>query len=327
MRLKHNEFLSQFVSSKMTRNFLISLVITGLTMTCATSNTQTVPKRFCGEEGVWVQVLGSGDLDLQNDRGAESYLVWNDDRAILLVNAGAGTSVLFDQTNANFNDLGAIVFSRTSLEQTSDLAALLVASRRSYREEPLTILGPTGDDANLSTSEFVTRLLSTEGPYPSLASLLTTRSPNGYTLRTRDIQAKGRKRWAGFGNEEFILSAIPIYHDGAPALAWRIDIGEQAIVFALGFNNQKDLVTNFSKDADAIVFTHALPVGTVGTPTKKNLLPKQIGRIAERADVRFVILGGRGWRTLGRESRSLNEIETEFDGTIIFPDDLECWGL
>lgn len=296
-------------------------------MTCATSNSQTTPKRFCGEEGIWVQVLGSGDLDLQNDRGAESYLVWNDDRAILLVNAGAGTAVLFDQSNADFSDLEAIVLSRTSVEQTSDLAALLVASRRSYREEPLTILGPTGDEENLSTSQFVNRLLGAEGPYPSLAPLLSTRTPNGYTLRTRDIQAKGIRRWAGFGTEEFILSAIPVHHDGVPALAWRIDIGEYAIVFALGFNNQKDLVTEFSKDADAIVFTHALPVGTVGTPTKKNLVPKQIGRIANRAEVRFVILGGRGWRTLGRESRSLGEIESEFDGTIIFPDDLECWGL
>ena len=315
------------MSCSIAKKTLIIAVITGLALICATSKSQSLPKRFCGEEGIWVQVLGSGDLDLQNDRGAESYLVWNDDRAILLVNAGAGTSVLFDQSNADFSDLDAIVFSRTSVEQTSDLAALLVASRRSYREDPLTILGPTGDEDNLSTSQFVTRLLSPEGPYPSLAPLLTVRSPNGYTVRTQDIEAKGIRRWAGFGTEEFILSAIPVHHGGAPALAWRIDIGEQAIVFALGFNNQKDLVTEFSKDADAIVFTHALPVGAVGTPTKKHLLPKQIGRIAERADVRFVILGGRGWRTLGRESRSLDEIEGEFDGTIIFPDDLECWGL
>ena len=327
MRSKRNESWSQSVSFSKSKILFMVVVIVGFTMTCTTSKSQTLPKRFCGEEGIWVQVLGSGDLDLQNDRGAESYLVWNDDRAILLVNAGAGTSVLFDQSNANFSDLEAIVFSRTSVEQTSDLAALLVASRRSYREEPLTILGPTGDEENLSTSQYVTRLLSSEGPYPSLAPLLTMRTPNGYTVRTRDVEAKGNRRWAGFGTEEFILSAIPVHHDGKPALAWRIDIGEQAIVFALGFNNQKDLVSEFSKDADALVFTHALPVGTVGTPTKKFLVPKQIGRIAKRADVRFVILGGRGWRTLGRESRSLDEIENEFDGTIIFPDDLECWGL
>lgn len=317
----------QFVTFRYTTNFAVPILMTGLSFLCATSDAQLKPTRYCGEEGIWVQVLGSGDLDLQNDRGAESYLVWKDNRAILLVNAGAGTSMLFDQSNANFSDLQAIVLTQTAVEQTSDLVALLVASRRSYREEPLTILGPTGNEEKPSTSQFVMRLLSSEGPYPSLASLLTTRSPNGYALRTKDVQAKGIRRWAGFGTEEFILSAIPVHHGGDPALAWRIDLGEHAIVFALGFNNQKDIVTEFSEDADVIVFTHALPVGTVGSPREKFLIPQQMGRIANRADVRFIILGGRGWRTVGRESRSLTEIETEYEGTIIFPDDLECWGL
>ncbi|MCY3883643.1 MAG: hypothetical protein OXG24_01880 [Gammaproteobacteria bacterium] len=315
------------MSFKYITKFSALILVTGFSFICSISAAQSKPTRYCGEEGIWVQVLGSGDLDLQNDRGAESYLVWKDDRAILLVNASAGTSILFDKSNANFSDLQAIVLTQTAVEQTSDLAALLVASRRSYREEPLTILGPTGDEEILSTSEFVTKLLGSDGPYPSLASLLTVRSPNGYTLRTKDIQAKGIRRWAGFGTEEFILSAIPVNHGGKPALAWRIDIDNYAIVFALGFNNQKDIVTEFSKDADVIVFTHALPVGTVGSPREKFLIPQQMGRIANRADVRFIILGGRGWRTLGRESRSLTEIETEYEGTIIFPDDLECWGL
>lgn len=309
--------------------YISSMVVlmVGLFLLCGTSQAQSKPSRYCGEEGIWVQILGSGDLDLQNDRGAESYLVWKDDRAILLVNVGAGTSLLFDQSNADFTDLQAIVLTQTAVEQTSDLAALLVASRRSYRENPLTILGPTGDEQRPSTSQFVTRLLSSEGPYPALASLLDARNPNGYTLRTRDVQAKGIRRWAEFGTEEFILSAIPVHHGGEPALAWRIDIGEHAIVFALGFNNQKDIVTDFSRNSDAIVFTHALPVGAVGSPREKFLIPRQIGRISHQADVRFIVLGGRGWRTLGRESRTLTEIESEYEGTIIFPDDLECWGL
>lgn len=308
-------------------HILVTMLIIFVTILCGTGNSQSTPTRYCGEEGIWVQILGSGDLDLQNDRGAESYLVWKDDRAILLVNAGAGTSVLFDKSNAKFTDLQAIVLTQTAIEQTSDLTALLVASRRSYREEPLTILGPTGDEENLSTSQFLSRLLSPEGPYPSLASLLTVRSPNGYMLRTKDVEAKGIRRWAGFRSDEFVVSAIPVNHGDVPALAWRIDIGEYAIVFALGFNNQKDIVAEFSKDADAIVFTHALPVGTIGPPREKFLLPQQMGRIATRADVRFIILGGRGWRTVGRESRSLDQIESEFEGTIIFPEDLECWGL
>ena len=292
-----------------------------------TSVAQQDTRKFCGEEGVWIQILGSGDLDLTNDRSAESYLVWNNDKAVLLVNAGAGTSTRFDQSNANFSDLQAIVLTETSVEQTSDLPALLVGSRRSYREDPLTILGPMGDENSLATSEFISRLMSEDGPFPSLAPLLTVRSPNGYHLRTRDVMAKGYRRWAEFGSSELDLSAIPVHHGGTPTLAWRVDIGEQALVFALSLSNQKNVIGKFAEGADVVVFSHALPVGSVGPPTEKSLLPREIGKISATAESRFIIMGGRSWRTMGRESRTLDEIEKLYDGTIIFPEDLECWGL
>ncbi len=288
---------------------------------------QLANQSYCGDEGIWVQILGSGDLDLHNDRGAESYLVWVDQRAILLVNAGSGTAVRFDQSNADFKDLEAIVLTQTSVAQTSDLPALLVGSRRAYREEPLTILGPTGDANHLSTSEFLSRLASEEGPFPSLAPLMSVRSPNGYHLRTRDVMAKGYRKWAQFGTDEFDLSAMPVHHGTTPTLAWRIDIGDSALVFALSLSNRKGVLTEFAKDADVIVFSHTLPVGVVGPPTDKFLLPGEIGKISAEADARFIVMGGRGWRTFGRESRTRDEVEKDYDGTIIFPDDLECWGL
>ena len=288
---------------------------------------QLASQNYCGEEGIWVQILGSGDLDLHNDRGAESYLVWVDQRAILLVNAGSGTAVRFDQSNADFKDLEAIVLTQTSVTQTSDLPALLVGSRRAYREEPLTILGPTGDEDHLSTTEFFSRLTSEVGPFPSLAPLMSIRSPNGYQLRTRDVMAKGYKRWAEFGTDEFILSAIPVHHGATPTLAWRIDIGDSSLVFALSLSNRKGVLAEFASDADVIVYSHTLPVGVVGPPTDRFLLPREIGKISAAADARFIVLGGRGWRTFGRESRTRDEVEKDYDGTIIFPDDLECWGL
>ena len=283
--------------------------------------------RFCGDEGIWLQILGSGDLDLDNDRAAASYIVWIDQQAVLLVDAGAGTALRFDQSNANFADLDAIVLSNIDIRQVSDLPAVLVGSFRSYRERHLTIFGPSGDGDYPSVTEFVQRILGEDGPFPALAPLLTVRSPNGYHLRTREVFAKGVRRWAEFGTERLELSAIPVNHGEIPSLAWRVDIGEHAIVFALALNNLKDRITDFSNGADAIVFTHALPVGTQGAPTEKYLLPRQIGRISANAEARFIVLGGRGWRTIGRENRTMEEVNKYFDGTIIFPDDLECWGL
>ena len=300
--------------------FSILLICLSLTVSGQLGN------RYCGDEGIWIQTLGSGDLDIENDRGAESYLVWIDTRATLLVNAGAGTSVFFDESNAKFSDLQAIVLSQTSVNRTSDLAALLKGSRRSYREDPLTILGPEGDEHNLSTSDFVNRLLSKEGPYPELAPLLTVRSPNGYQIRTRDVPI-GSKRWSGFGTSEIILSAMAMKAGGRPSLAWRISIADRTIVFVMGPNNRKHTMAEFAEEADAIVFSHLLPVGSPSLLAESNFLPSQIAFIASHAQASFILLGGRNWRTLGRETRTLEEIEKDYDGTIIFPDDLECWGI
>jgi hypothetical protein len=41
----------------------------------------------------------------------------------------------------------------------------------------------------------------------------------------------------------------------------------------------------------------------------------------------MMILGHRNVRTRGRESLSRNAIEENYDGTILFANDGECWGL
>ncbi|CAN0481297.1 unnamed protein product, partial [Scytosiphon promiscuus] len=152
-------------------------------------------------------------------------------------------------------------------------------------------------------------------------------SSGGYRVRTRNVLATGKKRWAGFGNDELRISAIPVNHGPVPALAWRIDVGEQSVVVTGDFNNLKDVMSDFAKDADALVVSHAIPENARGTQRELHVLPTQIGRIAKQANARLLILGHRMNRTLGRESQSRGHIEENYDGYILFANDMECWGL
>lgn len=34
------------------------------------------PQRFCGKEGVWLQILGSGGAERTDQRGGAGYIVW-----------------------------------------------------------------------------------------------------------------------------------------------------------------------------------------------------------------------------------------------------------
>jgi len=55
---------------------------------------------YCGLEGNWIQILGSGGAELDDRRAGVSYIVWIDGKAKLLVDAGPGTAVRFDEAGA-----------------------------------------------------------------------------------------------------------------------------------------------------------------------------------------------------------------------------------
>ena len=68
----------------------------------------------CGTEGVWVEILGAGSGELNDGQGPSSFLVWQDNVARLIVDAGSGSSVGFDRSGADINDVEAIAYEYTS---------------------------------------------------------------------------------------------------------------------------------------------------------------------------------------------------------------------
>ncbi len=281
----------------------------------------------CGDEGLWLQILGAGGPELNDGSAGPSYLLWIDNRARLLVDAGPGTAARYDAAGADFEDLEAIAFTQLSAHHAADLPALLEGSRYAERHQRLPVLGPDGRDGVPSLRTFVERLIGPLGAYPHLADFLKPRPQAGYRLGLRNVPATGRRRWSGFGSDNLGLAAVPVHHGATPTLAWRVEAQGKSVVFAGDFSNQKDLVADFAANADALVVTHALPEEARGDARDLYLVPGQIGRIAAKADVRVLILSHRMIRTLGRESQSRAVIEAAYTGPVIFANDLECWGL
>ena len=282
---------------------------------------------YCGDEGVWIQTLGSGGEELDDGRSAASYLVWLDTRALLLVDPGPGSSLRFDEAGAEFRDLDAIVFTNVLAQRTADFPGFVAGSRNADRVRPLAVLGPDGSDALPSTREFVERLIGPGGAYAHLAGYLSFSSPGGYKINPRSVPATGQRRWAAFGTKDMTLSSVPVHHGDVPSLAWRAEIAGQSVVFTGNFSNRNDVVAGFAKDADALVIHLAIPDFARGEARERFVRPSQIGRIAQRANVRMVFLGHRTSRTLGRESASRAAIEEHYGGPLVFANALECWGL
>ncbi len=284
-------------------------------------------ENYCGKEGVWIQILGAGGPELDDGQGGPSYLVWQDDVARLLVDTAPGSSVKFDQSGANFADLDAIALTHLHADHTADLPAFVKGSFFAERDRPLKVLGPSAGGMFPATSTFVERLIGPEGAYPYLADFLTHKSSGGYKLTPVDVPSKGNRRWARFGSDNLKLAAIPVNHGPVPAVAWRAEIGGHSIVFTGDFNNEKNLIPKFAKDVDALVIHHAIPETARGVARELHVTPGQIGRIANQAQPRMLILGHRMKRTRGVESLSRAAIEENYTGSLIFANDMECWGL
>lgn len=291
---------------------------------CALVSAQDVP--YCGDEGVWFQILGSGGAEITDQRGAASYLVWIDENARLLVDPGPGTALRLDEAGADFADLDAVVFTRLAAQTTSDLPALLEGSIGGDRDRLLPVFGPAVADVDATTA-FVERMIGTSGLYPELADFLTFRSRGGYKVSVRDVPATGNRRWSQYGTSNLSLAAVPVHHGDVPALAWRVEIRDFAIVFAGSFSNQKDVVARFARGADALIAHHAIPEDARGSVREFHAIPSQLGRVAAQGDVRMLVLGHRTTRTTGRESASRAAIEAHYQGPLVFANELECWGL
>ena len=281
---------------------------------------------YCGDDGVWLQILGSGGAELTDQRSSASYLVWVDDKARVMVDVGSAAALRFDEAGAKFTDLDAVVFTRLRAYNTVDFPSLLEGSLKAGRTRPLPVFGPAVPDGE-STTAFVDRLIGPNGSYGYLSRFLTVDSPGGYRVAVRDVRAIGTRRWSEFGTDNVKLQAIPVHHGGLPALAWRVAVGDYSVVFAGGFSNQKGTIAKFAADADALIVHHAISEPARGRIRELYATPSELARIATEAGVRMLVLGHRTGRTLGMETINRNAIREHYQGPLIFADELECWGL
>ncbi len=304
--------------------FSISLAF----VACIAIQTEASPEPpYCGKEGVWIQILGSGGPELNDNSASASYLVWLNNRAKLLVDTGPGSSVGFDKAGARIEDLDAIACTHLHVDHSNDFPAFIKGSYFAGRNRPLPVLGPEGNDLLPSMRTFVERMIGPDGAYPYLKDFLTFKSSGGYKVSAKNVPSTGRRRWARFGTTDLKLAAIPVHHGPIPAIAWRAEIGGFSITFSGDFNNEKNTLTEFAKGSRALVVSHAIPENARGTALNLHATPSELGKIAANAQVGMLILGHRMTRTRGRESQSRAAIEKFYKGPLIFADDLECWGL
>jgi len=279
----------------------------------------------CGSQGVAAQVLGSGGPELQDKRASSSYLVWKDGRAMVLVDAGAGSALRFGESGAQMSQLDVLLFTHYHVDHSADFPALIKSSWFEDRKRPLPIYGPAGNDFMPSTTEFVYDFFGEKhGAYRYLSELLMPGEAGSYKLQPHNVVA-GSTPVAAFRSGDLAVYAVRVVHGQVPALAWRVEVGGKFIVFSGDTNGDHPGLAQLALNADLFIAHNAVPEGAVGIERRLHMPPSVIGQIAEDAHVKNLVLSHRMLRTLGKEDQTQTEIKKRYSGPIEFANDLDCF--
>ena len=296
----------------------------------------TAVAQTCGTAPVQVQVLGSGGPELQDRRASSSYLVWVEGKPRALVDIGGGAALRFGESGATVSDLNVILLTHLHADHTADLPALIKSSFFEERARPLPIYGPDGNKFMPSTVAFArTQFDSVRGAYRYLGGFLNPLARGGYKLQPQDVRPLSSKLKAGrqpgdeivypFANNRLYASAVPVTHGNIPALAWRITAGGKSMVFSGDTNGRGEQLARLTQGADILVAHNAVPEGASDVERDLHMPPSIIGRIAQQAQVKQLVLSHRMLRTLGKEEETLAAIRHHYAGPTQFANDLDCF--
>jgi ribonuclease BN (tRNA processing enzyme) len=281
----------------------------------------------CTGKGIEVQVLGSGGPEIEDRRASTAYLIWQDGKARVLVDAGSGTANHFGDANARIADLDVIFLTHLHVDHAADLPVFVKSSFFTDRTRPLPVLGPMGNDLYPATTEFVKLLFDgRRGVYRYLGEFL----PGGggsYALQTRDLKLSDDRTTQVFSGEGMTVHALDSGHGPVPSMALRFEMGGVVLAFSGDTSGNSKAFPGLARNADLFIAHNAVPEGAEGLARDLHMTPSVIGRISAAAQVKKLVLSHRMLRTLGREDETTRFIAAQYKGAVLFANDLDCYAV
>ena len=288
----------------------------------------TAVAQSCESQRVRLQMLGTGGPELLNERASTGYLIWLDDKARIIVDAGPGSLQRFKQSGAKYEDIRAIFFSHFHVDHSADLAAYVKGGFFSERSVNLPLYGPSGDTFILSTDDFVKKLFSaTEGLYPYLNPNIDPQSRSEYKLQPHTIQWSYRELDSKeiYKDDDFRVISVSVHHGPFPALAYRVETAGRVISFTGDMSGRLNTMPDLAQGSDLLVAHNAIPEDATGVPQLLHMKPSMIGKIAGEAKVKKLLLTHMMERSINRQDESVDLIRKNYQGPVIFPRDLESF--
>lgn len=271
---------------------------------------------FLHAQSITIQILGSGGPEF-SQRASSGYLIWIDGKAKILVDTGGGSFLRFTQSGAELKDLEVIALTHLHIDHSADLPQFMKAGFFTDRTKMLPILGTTGagDFSNIKT--YLNRLFGKNGTYAYMQDILT---PQSDSFEIKPIILNQNFNSINIGAIK--VTSIGVQHRGVPAIAYTFEIDGKKIVFSGDTSANSENIIKLARDADYLIAHHAIPQHSGKFAKRLHMTPKRIGEVAKKANVKHLILSHRMKRTHDKENESEKLIRENFNGEIIWAEDL-----
>ncbi|MBL4631254.1 MAG: MBL fold metallo-hydrolase, partial [Paraglaciecola sp.] len=280
-----------------------------------------VHSKQCESNQVKLQILGSGGPELDDGRHSSGYLIWYKNKARVLIDAGAGSSIMYGQSGAKYADLQAILLTHLHVDHSADLAAYIKGGFFTPRSENLRLYGPAANELMPSTSEYLQRLVGDKGAFAYLQGYVNKRASADYKVIATDVPLiKGQTFNYSLGNN-ITAKATFVHHGPVAAVAWRVELAGCSIVFSGDMSNQFDVLSAFANEADILVANNAVPDNASGVALNLHMTPSSIAKIAKKAQIKQLVLSHFMKRTLSIQKETHGIIRHKYRGPIILATD------
>ena len=275
----------------------------------------------CKTDQVKLQVLGSGGPELDDGRNSSGYLIWYKNKARVLIDAGAGSSIEYGQSGAQFEDLQAILLTHLHVDHSADLPAFIKGSFFTSRDTNLSLFGPDANNLMPATTDYLHRLLGDDGAFAYLNDYVNKRESSDYNLVATDVPlTKGQTSTYDLKND-IIAKATFVHHGPIAAVAWKIELAGCSIVFSGDMSNKFNVLSSFAKDTDMLVANNAVPNNASGAALNLHMTPTSIANIAKQAQAKKLVLSHFMKRTLNIQNETQRIISKKYRGPIILATD------
>lgn len=287
---------------------------------------QVIPSA-CQSDRVKLQMLGTRGPELLDDQASTGYLIWLDNKARVIVDAGPGSLQRFKQSKANYTDVQLMLFTHFHADHSADFPSYIKGGFFTERKQNLNIIGPSGTKFVSSADEFVDRAIGSEGMYPYLSPFIDGQQPSSYKLDVKtfpwsyqDLNIKE------VYNKDYIkVKTVSVHHGPFPALGYRVEVAGCSISFTGDMSGRLQAMPDLAKGSDILVAHNAIPENATGVPALLHMKPSYIGKMAKQANVKTLLLTHLMKRSLSVKPETLKLVRKEYKGEIIYPKDLDTF--